>query len=212
MSAGGWLLGALLGMRHALEPDHLVAVCTLVGPGARMARRGAALGALWGVGHTVALLIVTGVLGALHARLPPGLAHLFELAVSVMLVALGIRAVRRAVRDRRPAEVDSPHAPHRGLGWRPFVVGVVHGLAGSGALAVLTITALPSTSQRLLYTCVFGAGSVLGMSLLSTAASLPLSRGDRRQRVVRILAGVAGLLSTVGGLAWAIELLSSFQD
>jgi len=212
MSAGGWLLGALLGMRHALEPDHLVAVCTLVGPGDRMARRGAALGALWGVGHTVALLIVTGVLGALHARLPAGLARLFELAVSVMLVALGIRAVRRAVRDRRPTEVDSPHAPHRALGWRPFVVGVVHGLAGSGALAVLTITALPSTSQRLLYTCVFGAGSVLGMSLLSTAASLPLSRGDRRQRVVRALAGVAGLLSTVGGLAWAIELVSSFHD
>jgi high-affinity nickel-transport protein len=196
-------------MRHALEPDHLVAVCTLVGPGDRMARRGAALGALWGVGHTVALLIVTGVLGALHARLPTGLARLFELAVSVMLVALGVRAVRRALRDRRTSGADSPRPPYRGLGWRPFVVGVVHGLAGSGALAVLTITALPNTSQRLLYTCVFGAGSVLGMSLLSTAASLPLSGGDRRQRVVRALAGVAGLLSTVGGLAWAIELVSS---
>ncbi len=210
MSGGGWLLGALLGMRHALEPDHLVAICTLVRPGDRMARRGAALGALWGVGHTVALLIVTGVLGALHAHLPPGLARLFELAVAVMLVALGVRAVRRAVRDRRPMDSDPPHPSLRGLGWRPFAVGVVHGLAGSGALAVLTIAALPSTSQRLLYTCVFGAGSVLGMSLLSTAASLPLSSGDRRQRIVSALGGIAGLLSTVGGLAWTIELVSSF--
>jgi hypothetical protein len=77
---------------------------------------------------------------------------------------------------------------------------------------VLTIAALPNTSQRLLYTCVFGAGSVLGMSLLPTAASLPLSSGDRRQRIVRALAGIAGLLSTVGGLAWAVELVSTFPD
>jgi len=122
------------------------------------------------------------------------------------------RQAEAFVRDRRPTDAGSLHAPSQAVGWRPFVVGVVHGLAGSGALAVLTITALPSTSQRLLYTCVFGAGSVLGMSLLSTAASLPLSRGDRRRRVVRALGGVAGLLSTVGGLAWAIELASNFHD
>ncbi|HEX8954430.1 MAG TPA: urease accessory protein UreH, partial [Polyangia bacterium] len=97
----GWLLGMLLGMRHALEPDHLAAVSTLVAS-ERSARRGALLGMYWGIGHSVALFAVGGVLAALHRQMPARAADAFELAVAVMLVALGVRAMRAALASAVP--------------------------------------------------------------------------------------------------------------
>src|SRR5690348_3338274 len=98
------MIGVLLGMRHALEPDHLTAVGTLVTE-ARGARRGALLGMMWGLGHTASLVFVGGVLVATGAALPARAAAGFELAVAVMLVVLGVRALWRAA--VRPAP---PHA------------------------------------------------------------------------------------------------------
>jgi ABC-type nickel/cobalt efflux system permease component RcnA len=94
----GLLLGLAMGARHALDPDHLAAVSVLAAdaPGAR---RGALLGALWGLGHAAALLGTGVVLAALAARVPPTLCDAFELGVAAMLILLGARAVRRAVRD-----------------------------------------------------------------------------------------------------------------
>ena len=100
----GLLLGVAMGARHALDPDHLAAVSVLTA-GAPSARRGAALGALWGVGHAAALLGTGLVLAALAAELPPALGDAFELAVAAMLILLGLQAVRRALRtaDDGPA-------------------------------------------------------------------------------------------------------------
>ncbi|MCW5809249.1 MAG: urease accessory protein, partial [Deltaproteobacteria bacterium] len=97
-SAGGVALGFAIGLRHALEPDHLTAVSTLV-VDARGAQRGALLGALWGVGHTLALLAVGSVLLATSSTLPDRAADMLELAVAAMLVVLGIRSLARAVHD-----------------------------------------------------------------------------------------------------------------
>jgi hypothetical protein len=155
-------LGALSGFRHAFEPDHLAAVSTLVTerPGPVRAAR---LGAWWGLGHTLALAAVAGVLTVLDLTLPTRVEQAFEFAVALMLCALGVRAIRLGLRQgaRGPSH---PHAHWFGththasptshvhvgaaaLATRPLLIGIVHGLAGSGAVTALVMTALP-TARR----------------------------------------------------------------
>src|SRR5687768_5186829 len=146
---GGLALGLAIGVRHAFEPDHLTAVTTLV-TDAPDARRGAWLGAVWGLGHTLSLLVVAVVLLSIDAALPPDWTTAFEIGVAVMLIGLGIRAVVRARRGEPPTrhrhgatEHVHPggdrhvHVAGRALAWRPLFVGTLHGLAGSGALTAV---------------------------------------------------------------------------
>ena len=158
----GAAAGLALGVRHAFEPDHLAAVSTMVAerPGGR---HGLFLGAAWGVGHTLALLVVATVLALCEVRLPARLADAFELLVAAMLVTLGVRSMviglggRRAGLDgRRAVSAETRAAPR--LGRRSLMVGVVHGLAGSGALTVAVLPNLPSTGARLGYVALFGLG------------------------------------------------------
>jgi len=194
-------LGALLGVRHSVEPDHLAAVSTLV-IAERSPARGALLGALWGVGHTLALLAVGVALALLDTRLPPRLAEGFELAVAIMLILLGILAVRRALR----AGVGPAHGHRHG----PLIVGVVHGLAGSGSLTALVLAGLPSTAARLGYIVLFGLGLVAGMALLSGLAGVPLSRAGRSPQVARALGLATGALSAVLGIGWGWPLVGGW--
>src|SRR4051812_1928672 len=117
----GIILGLALGMRHALEPDHLTAVSTLVVEH-HSVRKGVWLGLCWGLGHTAALLAVAGVLALLGARMPQRLADTFELGVALMLVGLGLRSIARAKAARHF------HPGARTFAARSLLVGVVHGL------------------------------------------------------------------------------------
>jgi high-affinity nickel-transport protein len=217
-SIAGMLLGLVVGLRHAFEPDHLTAMATLVTE-TRDPRRGAALGALWGLGHTISLVVVGAILIALGSVLPLRLAAGFELAVSGVLVLLGIRAVVRAWRDgligpaRPHAHGGRDHA-HPGpdlhlhvgrwtLAWRPLAVGLVHGLAGSGALTALVFAQLPSTAERIAYISVFGVGSIVGMAVASAVVGASLGALHRGQRW---LALGAGALSIGLGIAWSLPL------
>ena len=213
----GLLLGIAMGARHALDPDHLAAVSVLAAdaPGAR---RGALLGAMWGLGHAIALLATGLVVAALAADLPPALCDAFELVVALMLVILGGRAVRRAFRDgaRGPSMLHAHrgiahvhpglgahlHVAKRALALRPLIVGVVHGLAGSGALTALVLARMPSTPLRLTYIALFGIGSVVGMSALSGLAGWPLAQLARRPSAARLLFGTVGAATAMMGLAW----------
>jgi mannose/fructose/N-acetylgalactosamine-specific phosphotransferase system component IID len=221
-SLAGILLGVLVGIRHAFEPDHLTAVSTLVTEAVN-GRRGAALGALWGLGHTLSLVIVGVLLLAIGASLPARVAALFECGVSVMLIVLGVRAVVRAVRG----DAVAPAAPHRHgplehahgtpaarlrvagrvVAWRPLLVGLVHGLAGSGALTALVFAQLPTTALRLLYITLFGLGSVAGMAIASGIAGASLRTVARSHRTRRRLALITGAVSIVAGALWAIPML-----
>jgi hypothetical protein len=221
-SIAGSLLGVLLGMRHAGEPDHLAAISTLAAEDANP-RSGLRLGVFWGLGHTVGLLAVAALLIALQARLPARLADIFELGVAFMLLALGARAVARAAREGRcgPSTVHAHglgrhehHGPgghvHLGpwtLAWRPLLVGLVHGIAGSGAITALVLASLPTTSARLSYVALFGMGSIAGMALLSGLAGWPLARLSRRPQAARILGGATGLLSIALAIAWGWPLV-----
>jgi nickel/cobalt exporter len=209
--AAGLLLGLLLGVRHALEPDHLAAVSVLVTRRGNPAG-GVVLGAAWGLGHSLALLGVGCVLAALGARLPPRLAAVFELLVAVMLMTLGARALLRA-RSRSPV---TPHRHEHSSRWtmarQPFVVGLIHGLAGSGALTALAVAGLPTPMTRLIYMGLFGLGSVAGMACLTGIAGWPLARLGACGKMSRRLSLATGALSIVLGLVWgwaAVHVVAS---
>jgi len=189
----GLLLGILLGMRHALEPDHIAAVSTLVLESGS-SRRGMILGAFWGIGHSLSLLVVGCLLAVLHAELPEWLARGFELAVAVMLLVLGLRAFAFALRalSMEPPET---RARTRSLASRPFAFGIIHGLAGSGTLTALVVAELPSTAARVGYIGLFGIGSIIGMASLSGLAGWPLARLGRRRSVAAGITFLTGSLS-----------------
>jgi ABC-type nickel/cobalt efflux system permease component RcnA len=236
----GLCLGVLLGMRHALEPDHIAAVSTLVLESGS-SRRGMWLGAFWGIGHSLSLLVVGCLLAILHAELPSWLGEVFELAVAVMLVMLGLRAFRQATRapashahdhghthahdghghththdghDHAPAHDHAGfhlqlHAAHRAtlplrrrrsLASRPLLFGVIHGLAGSGALTALVVAELPSTAARVTYIVLFGLGSIVGMASLSGLAGWPIARLGRRRVAAVAISLLTGSLSFGLGL------------
>ncbi len=220
--ATGSALGALFGMRHALEPDHLAAVSTLVSEH-RSPSRAALLGLSWGLGHTLALVVVGAALVALQATLSPRVADLFELFVAMMLIGLGVRAILRAMREgpQGPAAVHrhdgvvhrhagAPRHVHIGtltLARRPLLVGIVHGLAGSGALTALVLATLPTTLTRIAYMALFGLGSSLGMAALSGLLGWPLARLGGQTRTVRTVSMAVGLLSAGLGVAWGVPLV-----
>src|SRR6266496_3677054 len=223
MSSSG--LGSLLGMRHALEPDHLAAVSTLVS-GERSGYKAAFLGACWGLGHTLALVAVGGVVVLLRAELPARVANLFEFGVALMLVGLGLRAIYIAARQGpagpirahhhgRVVHVHSGATQHIHLGtWtlarRPLFVGAVHGLAGSGALTALVLTTLPSTAARLSYMMLFGLGSTLGMAVLSGVLGWPLARLGRHTGLARALSFAVGCVSTALGLFYGSKIIGLY--
>jgi hypothetical protein len=213
----GLPLGLAIGARHALEPDHLAAVSTLVAerPGWR---RGAMMGAAWGLGHASALAIVGSGLAIADAAMPPVVARGLEVAVALMLIVLGVRALVQAVRAggggaiHRHRHHDGEHvhaaaAPHvhlagRALAWRPLIIGVVHGLAGSGALAAAAIAELTGGAARFAFIATFAVGSIAGMALLSAFAGAGLRSFAARRTTMRALFAVSGLASATIGVWW----------
>ncbi|WP_309682203.1 urease accessory protein [Polaromonas sp.] len=194
------LAGFLLGMKHATEADHLAAVATLASgrqPLAHTVRQGIA----WGLGHSLTLMLFGGIVLALGKSVPAGMEQALELAVALMLIALGVDVLRRLVRQEIHFHAHQ-HAPdtlhvhahsharatavqkirheaqaheHRhSLPLRALAVGMMHGMAGSAALILLSLEAVQSFSMGLAYIALFGLGSIAGMALLSVAIALPL--------------------------------------
>jgi len=218
-------LGSLLGMRHALEPDHLAAVSTLI-TSERSTARAAWLGACWGLGHTTTLVAAGVVLIVLRAEMPASASDAFELTVAVMLVALGLRAVYHAARQggdgpsrvhhhgsivhTHPGVPAHVHIGRWTLARRPLLIGAVHGLAGSGALTALVLATLPSTAARVTYMALFGLGSTIGMAALSGLLGWPLGRMARHRGLARGVSLAVGCCSTLLGLWWGYPLVGRF--
>lgn len=182
------LLGLALGLRHALEPDHLAAITTLV-TGAEGPRAAARTGAAWGLGHALAIVGLGSVLVALGLKMPPRVALALDLAVALMLVALGIHAV--AVRRARTK------APQR----RSTLVGFVHGASGTGAITLLCVTTIPSARAALVFLVVFALGALVSMSAMSGLLATPLGavakRGDTAMRKLRLAGGVVAFAAAI---------------
>lgn len=227
-------LSFVLGLRHALEVDHLAAVATIAarrGPGRGGMWSASAVGALWGLGHTTALLVVAVGVLAFQVPIPPALASALELGVAFMLIGLGARllwsmwagavvhthvhahgAVVHAHPHVHPAEGAYGRVPHADAGahhrlrvWRrPMLVGLAHGTAGSAALMLLVAATIPSRSLALAYVAAFGIGSLGGMVVMSAIVGLPLAlAAERSARIADALRASAALASVGVGLALA---------
>jgi hypothetical protein len=213
------LLGLLLGMRHALEADHVAAVASLA-TRSKGVRSTVVQGMVWGLGHTITLLVVGGACLLLRAAIPPRLAAGLEGAVGVMLLLLGADVLLRLRRDRVHLHVHQHadgtvhfhahgHAPgeahdathhehshrHEGFPLRALLVGLMHGLAGSAALLLVTLTTLKSAWLGVAYIAIFGIGSIFGMGVLAAVISLPL-QGTAHTR--NLTAWYYGLEAVIG--------------
>lgn len=209
--------GLLLGIQHALDPDHLIAVSTIVSEH-KSFKWASLIGAFWGLGHTTTLFIVGLLVVGLRLTIPPRLAGGLEMLVAAMLIVLGINVLRRAFVTERihlhththnPETHTHVHAhdnPKEGHAHthplktmrRPFLVGMVHGLAGSAALMLLVLSTIDAPLPALIYIVIFGLGSIGGMLLLSGIISVPFVLTARRfaamNRSIRILAGVSSVV------------------
>lgn len=203
LTLSGCAIGLLNGARHALEPDHLAAVSSLVS-GEKDAKATMRFGALWGAGHALMLLIAGGALYLLEKELPERIANLFELVVAVMLVVLGARAIRKGVRG----ELEVGHSHRRSR--LPFFVGIVHGLAGSGALTAMALSKMPSSLAGLGFIALYAAGSIVGMAALAGALGLPLARLAVNRRAISWLVCTSGAISLVFGVIWAWPIVKNF--
>ncbi|PIW28122.1 MAG: urease accessory protein [Rhodospirillales bacterium CG15_BIG_FIL_POST_REV_8_21_14_020_66_15] len=196
------VLGFLIGIRHAFEPDHLAAVTALVS-GRTSLRQTLRQGAVWGLGHTTTLFLICGVVIFMETAVSDFAARMMEAAVGVLLIGLGATVIRRVIRDRihfhahrhadgrthfhahshkhepahsvHPRMHDHGHVRAASFPFRFFVVGLMHGMAGSAALAVMTAQTATSPWLALAYVALFGIGSMVGMAAFTAAISLPLS-------------------------------------
>lgn len=187
-------LGLLIGAQHAFEPDHLAAVGTML-PGETSPMKSALRGGWWGLGHGLAIAAVGIPLILLGLEVPEHIESIAEFVVGVMLIGLGVRALRNARRALRPDA--QPHHHHNSL-----PIGLVHGLAGSGAAVVLATADAPTPAISMLFLAVFILGSTLSMAGTAALISLPIARAATNERRTSWLLTTSGLLSVGVGLMW----------
>lgn len=182
-------LGLLLGLRHAADADHVVAVGAIAAR-TRQVWPAARLGILWGLGHTLTLATVAGGIVLFNLAVPPRMALAMELIVAVALIVVGVINVR-----------PHSHEPGDRLGTRgpqgAFVVGLIHGLAGSAAVALIVVAAVSDPRWVAAYLLVFGLGTLIGMTLITTGFAVPMAVATRRWQagghLIRVISGVASL-------------------
>jgi high-affinity nickel permease len=181
-----FITSLMLGMRHATDPDHIVAVTTIVSR-ERSVVKAAGIGALWGAGHTITLLLVGGAIVAFKIVLDARVGLSMELCVAIMLIVLGVLNL-----------FDIRTKPGRTSASRPFLVGVVHGLAGSAAAALLIVPLMDDPRWAALYLVTFGLGTIVGMSIVTISIAAPsllaAAHIPSLQRSVRLASGAVSLV------------------
>jgi high-affinity nickel permease len=184
-------LGLLLGLRHAADPDHVVAV-TAIASRTRRILPATVLGMIWGLGHTLTLFAVGAGIVLFNWVVPPRLGLAMEFGVALALVTVGLFNLGGRARDESvPAVTGRPPAG------RAFVVGLIHGLAGSAAVALLVLATVRDPRWACGYLLVFGLGTLAGMALVTTGFALPVATAARQwggaSRVIRFSTGVLSL-------------------
>jgi high-affinity nickel permease len=212
-------IGFLLGMRHATDADHVIAVSTIVSKERGLLKAGL-IGALWGVGHTFTIFVVGIAIILFKIAIPTRLGLSMEFSVGLMLILLGVLNLS-GVMQRWMAKADHTHGglSHAGhahavetvqdrggrMSWlsltRPLAVGIVHGMAGSAAIALLVMTTIPTPLWEIFYILIFGIGTIAGMMLITACIALPVTWTSRRFSAWNHrLVYASGLLSLCFGL------------
>lgn len=214
-------LGFLLGLKHALDADHLVAISTIVSRH-KSFWRSSIVGAYWGLGHTLSLLVASLFVFGFRRTLSERAAQGLEVLVGVMLVILGVDLLRRISKGELSVHthehdghahlhahtaVPAPVAHHH-VGKRPFVVGMIHGLAGSAALSMVVLSTLRSPWAGLIYVLVFGGGTIVGMLVMSAIVGLPFALAARTATKLATRVQIAAALGSIGfGLWYSYRIL-----
>lgn len=217
-------LGFVLGARHALDADHVVAVSTILSRRPNL-RSSGFIGFCWGFGHTAVLLLVGLAVIALKITIPDALAKIFEFGVGLMLVVLGLSLALAILREgwhlhthehdgerhlhlhSHQVRSDHTHGHWLRSSLQPMFVGMVHGLAGSAALMLMVLSTVQTLWEGVAYILVFGVGSILGMMLLGMVISLPLVFSASFGRRARLsVQGLASLGSIGLGLAMMVRI------
>jgi hypothetical protein len=219
--------GFVLGLKHAIEADHIAAVSTIASEHASIIRS-TFVGAFWGLGHTISLLVAGAAIVFLHVEISSGLSLALEFVVGIMLILLGANALRKILQGGRlhmhvhrhggrlhahphvhESRQQDKTSNHHGLKFhrRPFIVGMIHGLAGSGALMLLVLSTIRRPLLALGYVVVFGLGSTGGMMLMSALVGLPaILTAQRFARANTMLRVAAASFSIVLGFAITYQL------
>lgn len=219
-------IGFLLGLRHALDADHLAAVSTVLAERPSL-RASGAVGFWWGIGHTLTLMIVGAIVMAWGIRIPEPLAVVAEYGVGMLLIALGGTLAIKLYRERwhlhshRHDGEQHVHLhshqlqdDHRHRHWmadsiRPLCIGMAHGLAGSAALMLMILSTTPALGPGLLSIAVFGIGSIVGMMAIGLTISLPLVCSFTiSRRLFVALQSFASAASVVVGVWMLVQLTS----
>lgn len=213
--------GFVLGLKHAVEADHVAAVSTIASEHPSMLGS-SFVGALWGIGHTISLLIGGAIIVLLHVEISNRISRILEFIVGLMLIVLGANALRKLFRGGHlhmhvhqhggrahahphlhDRQLQSEALSHHGLKLqrRPIIIGMIHGLAGSGALMLLVLSTIRQPAIALIYVLIFGLGSTAGMMIMSALVGLPAKlTAHRFTRANAILRGAAGVFSVALGL------------
>jgi High-affinity nickel-transport protein len=222
------IFGFLLGLKHAVEADHVAAVST-IGSEHSSILRSSFVGAWWGIGHTISLLLAGAAIVLFQIEISDQLSLFFEFLVGVMLIGMGANALLKLMRGghlhmhvhqhggrahTHPHIHDVRAEPdpqsHHGLGLqrRPLIVGMIHGLAGSGALMLLILSTIRQPAPAFTYLLVFSVGSTGGMMLMSTLVGLPAKlTGQRFRGVSTIIRGIAGAFSVLLGTFMTYQIV-----
>ncbi|MED0685345.1 urease accessory protein UreH [Anoxybacillus ayderensis] len=194
--------GFILGIKHATEPDHVIAVSTIASRTKKLSLSSLA-GIFWGIGHTATLFVLGMIVIGLEQQIPETAAMWLELAVGVMIVVLGITSFRSAYVVSSKKEVDISH-----LHLKSTMIGIVHGLAGSAGMVLLTLTTVDTRLQAVLFILIFGVGTVMGMMLFTTFLGLPFIWMKRKQIVFQFTIKAVSLISIVYGLYYMYRISS----
>jgi ABC-type nickel/cobalt efflux system permease component RcnA len=199
------LLGFVLGIKHAIEPDHVIAVSTIVSESKNI-KRSLFAGVYWGIGHTATLFIVGMFLLLAKNTINDTVAMTLEFLVGIMLVTLGFNSLLTLITHRHHhTYTPSEHNRKTRSNVKSFFIGLVHGLAGSAAMVLLTMSTVSTTWQGALYILIFGAGTVAGMLSFSTVIGLPFVLTSGKQ-VNRYLNNITGIISILFGLYYMYNL------
>lgn len=181
-----FLVSLLLGMRHATDADHIIAVTTIVNR-ERSAWRSSRIGVMWGLGHTLTIFLIGGAIILFKLAVAPRVGLSMEFCVALMLMVLGVLNLT----SHTPIADAAPQL-------RPFFVGIVHGMAGSAAATLLILPLIDDTRWALVYLCVFGLGTIAGMAMITVAIAAPAVYVGQRlaglERGIRFASGAVSLV------------------
>ncbi|MCQ6275822.1 sulfite exporter TauE/SafE family protein [Bacillus sp. V3B] len=216
-------LGFILGIRHAIEPDHVIAVSTIASQSKKLWHASLA-GVFWGIGHTITLFIIGIILILMKGEIPEKWAMSLEFLVGIMLVYLGVKTIlsfknihihhhqhdgdkhKHVHSHQNSGEHKHKHHHKNTTYLQSTFIGLVHGLAGSGAMVLLTMSTVKNVEEAAIYILLFGVGTVIGMLFFTTIIGIPFVLSKKRKTMSRPLGITTGIISTVFGVYYMYNL------